>query len=58
MEATKGNGHNTGHVAPAKILKKRSADFIASCAIAASHLDLVTVLLFLQFTGVVAEVLQ
>jgi hypothetical protein len=58
MDAPKGNGHNTGHVAPAKILKKRRADFIAACAIAASHIDLVTALLFLQFAAVVAAVLQ
>ena len=32
MAGTKGNGRNAGHAAPAKTLTKRTADFIALCA--------------------------
>lgn len=32
MAATKGNGRNAGHAAPAKTLTKSTADFIALCA--------------------------
>jgi hypothetical protein len=30
--APKGNGHSAGHAAPAKTFTKRTADFIALCA--------------------------
>ena len=33
MAATKGNGRNAGHAAPAKTLTKRTIDFIALCAV-------------------------
>lgn len=58
MDATKGNGLDAANIQPAKTLTKYAADFIAWSGIFASRLDVVTVLLILQFVAIVAGVLS